>query len=68
MKAPRGLTVFLSFGRWGGVYFKGGGGMWRICLGFVAVTVMAWDDVVLVEATSTWLDYWKSQKARGESE
>lgn len=48
MKGLRGLTVFLSLGSWGGVYFVRGFG-WRLCLGFVAVTILPCDDADILD-------------------
>ena len=36
------MTIVLSFGRWGGIYTDFGY-TWRICLGWVALTLMPFD-------------------------
>ena len=46
---PKGLSIVLSFGRWGGVYVQRGA-TWRVCLGWVAFTILFndWDDIALL--------------------
>ena len=41
------MTIAISVGRWGGIYTQPGRKSWRLCLGFVAFTVIFQD-----------LDYW----------
>ena len=43
------MTIALSFGRWGGIYVAFGY-TWRVCLGWVALTVIPRDlDGLLVQ-------------------
>lgn len=37
---PQDRTLAVTVGKWGGFYKIGGGGCWRVCLGFVAVTYL----------------------------
>ena len=37
------MTIMLSFGRWGGIYFYHDF-TWRLCLGWIAVTIVPLDD------------------------
>ena len=44
------MSIILSFGKWGGVYAHGGHS-WRLCLGWVAITLLPEDiDDVLGDA------------------
>ena len=49
----RGLGIVLSVGRWGGVYMKWSSwGCFRLCLGYVALTIILRDgDDVLMAAS-----------------
>ena len=38
-----GFSIMLVFGSWGGVYIIKGNSSFRICLGFVALTIFAYD-------------------------
>jgi hypothetical protein len=43
------MSLIVSFGKWGGVYFHHGAGI-RLCLGWMAITVLFMDiDVLLNE-------------------
>ena len=46
-----GLSVILSFGRWGGVYVYGGFGI-RVCLGWIALTILPVDIDDIIEAAA----------------
>jgi hypothetical protein len=46
------MAIVISIGKWGNVYFYHGFG-WRLCLGWIAITVLSVDgDVILDWAAS----------------
>ena len=52
------MTLMINFGKWGGVYIFFGKVSWRLCLGFVAFTIMFLDiDVPLKAGTLQWENY-----------
>ena len=50
-----GLGIFVSVGRWGGLYFYKGFGF-RLCLGFVAITLYTYDADDIVAAALALLE------------
>lgn len=47
------MTIMLSFGRWGGFYVRTGYAF-RVCLGFVALTIMPQDIDKLLHANKVY--------------
>jgi len=47
----RGLGVIISVGRWGGIYIKMAWA-WRVCLGWIAITVIPRDGDDLLAAAA----------------
>jgi hypothetical protein len=50
---PHDRTIAVTVGQWGGFYRLGGKQMWRVCLGFVAITYVHAEFTHLLKA---WLD------------
>lgn len=46
-----GLTILISIGAWGGIYayFKWS---WRVCLGWIAITILPVDGDQILDAVS----------------
>lgn len=49
------MSILISFGKWGGVYFHRGYS-WRLCMGWIAVSVFPMDDDVLLDALEKGLE------------
>jgi len=47
------MSIALSFGKWGGFYFEPGDMAWRLCLGWMALTL-------LFEDLDVWLERYVS--------
>ncbi len=45
------MTFMLSIGKWGGIYPYFSSTSWRICLGFVAFSIVFREDAGLIELT-----------------
>jgi hypothetical protein len=49
-KPKRGLSILLNVGPWGGVYLQRGTQSWRLCLGWIAISIYAADiDPILAD-------------------
>jgi len=49
------MCIVISIGKWGGVYFYKGYGI-RICLGWIAITILPTDGDNVLDFASKWAD------------
>ena len=49
------MTILFSIGKWGGIYAYHGFG-WRLCLGWIAITILPVDGDVILDAAAKWCE------------
>lgn len=50
------MTILISIGKWGGIYLYHKHSI-RICLGFVAITILPTDGDNILAAAANWITY-----------
>jgi hypothetical protein len=49
------MAVVISIGKWGGIYTHFAWS-WRVCIGWVAITIFPVDGDKIIDAASKWVD------------
>lgn len=50
------MAIVVSIGKWGNVYFYRGFG-WRLCLGWIAITILPMDGDVILDWASRFIKH-----------
>lgn len=64
LRLPTDRTLAVTWGRWGGFYRLGRRGLWRVCIGWIAVTYIRDEFAAVLRAYADRLD---SDEALGKS-